>query len=234
MSTGLSMDSINFRKNIRSYNNALAFASFGANFKSLSSSGPQVIRICGKIYHNVYALHPNINEARKYGQLYVLDNEKATAQRKNHKSKSDIKAELLSELDSLLRNINSYAKAYKMMYEVERKELERCVKIDSMPREVTMIIKRDDKLDKNRYNEASCNEVAMIFVGKDGQPPIERDIVVYSKHEKPMSIPQISKHTDPMTYPLIHPNGGYGWMPNMKCKIGSSNISNLQFYNYRL
>ena len=75
---------------------------------------------------------------------------------------------MLSELDSLLRNINPYAKAYKMMYEVERKELERCVKIGSMPREVTMIIKRNDKLDKNRYNEASCNEVAMIFVGKDG------------------------------------------------------------------
>ena len=52
--------------------------------------------------YNVYALHPNINEARKYGKLYVLDNEKVTAQRKNHKSKFDIKAELLSELDSLL------------------------------------------------------------------------------------------------------------------------------------
>ena len=87
------MDSINFQKNIRPYNNALAFASFEANFKNLSSSRPQVIRICGKIYHNVYALHPNINEARKYGQLYVFDNEKATAQRKNHKSNSDIKAE---------------------------------------------------------------------------------------------------------------------------------------------
>ena len=147
MSTRLSMDSINFRKNIRSYNNTLAFASFGANFQSLSSTGPQVIGICGKIYHNVYALRPNINEAQKYGQLYVLDNEKATAQRKNCKSKSDIKAELLSELDSLLRNINPYTKAYKMMYEVERKELERRVKIESMPREVTMIIKRNDKLD---------------------------------------------------------------------------------------
>ena len=56
----------------------------------------------------------------------------------------------LSELDSLLRNINPYAKAYKMMYEVERKELERFLKIGCMPREVTMIIKRNDKLDKNR------------------------------------------------------------------------------------
>ena len=49
-----------------------------------------------------------------------------------------------------------------------------------------------------------------------------------------MSIPQISKHTDLMTHPLIYPNGGYGWMSNMKCKNGSSIISNLQFYNYRL
>ena len=103
-----------------------------------------------------------------------------------------------------------------------------------MPREVTMIIKQDYKLDKHRYNEASCNKVAMIFLGKDGQPAIERDIVVYSKHGKPMSIPQISKHTDSMTYPLIYPNGGYGSMLNMKCKNGSSNISILQFYNYRL
>ena len=102
-------------------------------------------------------MHSNKNEARKYGQLYVLDNEKAIAQRRNHKSNSDIKAELLSELDSLLGNINPYAKAYKMMFEVDRKELERCVKIGSMPREVTMIIKRNDKSDKNRYNEASCN-----------------------------------------------------------------------------
>ena len=140
---------------------------------------------------------------------------------------------MLSELDSSLKNINPYAKAYKMMYEVERKELEWCVKIGSMSREVTMIIKRNDKLDKNRYNEASYNEVAMIFVGKDGQPPIEIDMVVYSKPEKAMRIPQISKHTDLMTYPLIYPNGGYGWIPNMKCKNGSSNISNLQFYNFR-
>ena len=55
--------------------------------------------------------------------MYVLDNEKATAQRKNHKSNSDIKAELLSELDSLLRNANPYAKVYKMMYEVDTRSL---------------------------------------------------------------------------------------------------------------
>ena len=102
------MDSIKIQKNIQPYNNVLAFASFRANFENLSRN---------------YALHPNKNEARKYEQLYVLDNEKDTAQRKNHKSNSDIKAELLSELDSLLWNVNPYAKVYKMMYEVDTRSL---------------------------------------------------------------------------------------------------------------
>ena len=39
------------------------FASFGVNFENLSRNAPQVIRICGQIYHNIYALHPNKNEA---------------------------------------------------------------------------------------------------------------------------------------------------------------------------
>ena len=56
--------SVNFRKNIRSYNNSLAFASFGANYDKLSGNGLQIIRICGKIYHNVYALHQNGNQAK--------------------------------------------------------------------------------------------------------------------------------------------------------------------------
>ena len=86
-------------------------------------NGPQVIRICGKIYYNIYALHQNKNKARKYGQFYILDNKKVTAQRKNHKSNSDIRAELLSELDSLLRNVNPYAKVYKIMYEVDTRSL---------------------------------------------------------------------------------------------------------------
>ena len=69
--------SVNFRKSIQSHNNSLAFATFGANYDKLSGNGPQMIRICRKIYHNVYALHQNGNQAQKHGQLYVLDNEMA-------------------------------------------------------------------------------------------------------------------------------------------------------------
>lgn len=86
---------------------------------------------------------------------------------------------------------------------------------------------------KNLYNEARCNEVAVIFVGEEGQPPEDRDICIYSKNSKPTSIPYISKHVDPMTYPLIFPNGGFGWMPYMKQVNNKNNITMLQFYCYR-
>ncbi|XP_058810192.1 uncharacterized protein LOC131675282 [Phymastichus coffea] len=234
LATGNTQDSGEFRKNIRLYNNALAFASFGANFDRLPGRGPRVIRICGQVYHNVYALHPNEDEARKYGQLYILDNEMATNERTQTAKKDEINHEMLKTLDEIIRKNNPYAKAYKMMHEVEQEEIQRCKEQGVTPRQVTMAITRQVHLDKNTYNPSTCNEVAMVFVGENGLPPAERDIVVHARHDRPMSLPNISKHTDPMTYPLIYPHGGYGWMPKMKKKIGTNKISHLQFYNYRI
>lgn len=93
---------------------------------------------------------------------------------------------------------------------------------------------RNPNVDKNVYNQATCNEVAMVFVGENGLPPPERDILIHSRQQRPTNLPNLSKHTDPMTYPLIYPHGGYGWMPNMKCTNRNNNISHLQFYNYRM
>lgn len=53
------------------------------NFATLSGTDPWVTRIRGQFHHNVYALNLNKNESPKYGQLYVLDNDIATAERKN-------------------------------------------------------------------------------------------------------------------------------------------------------
>jgi hypothetical protein len=74
----------------------------------------------------------------------------------------------------------------------------------------------------------------VVFVGEDGEPPIERDFCIFSKTEGPIKILTISKHLDPMTYPLIYPVGGFGWMPYMKSEGNNNNISTLQFYSYKL
>jgi hypothetical protein len=228
---GNSTKSKDFMKNIRSYNNALAFASFGASLQKLLGKGPSVIRICGQIYHNAYALHPN-NEQRKYGQLYIIDNEEANQTRIESNNKCSL--QVLKQLDNILRKINPYAHAYKMMHEVETEETLRCQRKGIVPKNVHMIIKRNEERKDHRYNISKSNEVAVVFVGEDGEPPIERDFCIFSKAEGPIKIPIISKHLDPMTYPLIYPGGGSGWMPNMKNENNNSNISTLQFYSYKM
>ena len=70
-------------------------------------------------------------------------------------------------------------------------------------------MKRSPCLVKNFYNVAACNEVAVVFVSEDGDPPIERDLCIYEKaSDKSIRIPNISKHVDPMVYPLIFSFGG--------------------------
>jgi len=47
---------------------------------------------------------------------------------------------------------------------------------------VNMVLRRDRQSDKRRYNAPTSNEIAMIFVNEDGEPPFERDIRVYPKN----------------------------------------------------
>ena len=71
-------ESKHFRQHIRHYNNEFPFDSFEAKYYALFDRGPQIIRISGQAYHNVYSLHPSENDARKCGQLYILDDEMVT------------------------------------------------------------------------------------------------------------------------------------------------------------
>ena len=66
-------------------------------------------------------------------------------------------------------------------------------------------------LHKNIYNEARCNEVAVVYIGEDGQPPTDRDICICSKTTVPKRIAYISKHVDPMTYTIMSPSVGFSF-----------------------
>ena len=58
--------------------------------------------------------------------------------------------------------------------------------------------------DRRRYNQPTTDEVAAIFVGYDGSPPLH-DLSVFSNDGKVRAIPITSPHCDPMTYPLLFP-----------------------------
>ena len=153
----------------RDYNNKLAFASFTTKLITLKGQGPQTVRICGQVYHNVSSLHPEDEQARQYGQLYILDNAMATRNRTSDDNALSIK--VMSILDELIRNKNPYAQSYKMMSEVEHDEI---IRSEIPRRDIKMILTRDPCKDKNRYNIAACNEVAVVFVSKISQKILYR------------------------------------------------------------
>ncbi|XP_051157417.1 uncharacterized protein LOC127279225 [Leptopilina boulardi] len=202
-----SVEGKNYKENIRCYNNSFAFASMGAKLEIPKGYGPYVFRVHGQVYHNTCALHPDDNENRKYGQLYILDTNDAVLERLKNKCNEKCLSSLMEEIDKLLREINPYAKAFQMMREVELVE-ESLAKSKNKPiRNIEMWIKRDRSLNQSKFNVPSCSEVAVVFVSEDGEPPMERDICIYPKYSKSVPISSLSENVDPMTYPLMFPYG---------------------------
>jgi hypothetical protein len=67
-------DAKDFRQCIRSYNNALAFTSVGANLDTnVAQPGNYIYRLRGELYHRMGSLLPQLGEAPKFAQLYISD-----------------------------------------------------------------------------------------------------------------------------------------------------------------
>src|SRR5258705_15894 len=85
-----------------------------------------------------------------------------------------------------------------------------------------MVFRRDRHSDQRRYNAPTSNEIAMVFVNSDGEPPFERDIRVYPFNpENPqqpfININILNPNLDPMSYPILFPYGEPGWQPGWRC-----------------
>ncbi|XP_055352995.1 uncharacterized protein LOC129598933 [Paramacrobiotus metropolitanus] len=106
-------------------------------------------------------------------------------------------------------------------------------------RDISLVLLKANGNDPRRYNDPRSGEVAAVFVSPDGEPPVERDIVVYTKQQHLSRISPLSPHCDPMVYPLLFPAGEYGWHPSLAhdplySTAKRKRITQLQFYSYRL
>ena len=99
-------------------------------------------------------------------------------------------------INDVMEEHSPYVSAYKQMYRVEQDEEQYSTEQDQQPRMVRLMFKRGP--DCRRYNEPTHNEIAAVFVGEDGAPPANRDIVVYPRDRVPQRMPYISSHVDPM------------------------------------
>lgn len=153
----------NFFDNIRSINNSLAFVSLGANIAPLPGSGPYCLRIHGGVYHRVGKLHPSNGDQQKFAQLYVLDADNAAMQRMQIKENANCHKDLLNELGIHFSNVNPFADAFKMLFEVENESLIEANRNDTTPPTMILSIVQDRKFDQRRYNAPKSNEIAFVF-----------------------------------------------------------------------
>lgn len=226
----------NFRRNIRNYNSAFAFASFGAAMKYPAGRGPYCFRLQGQTYHHASHLHPNEDETRRYGQLYILDTNEAINTRTHAQENSNCLSSVFQRVLIAMQN-NPYAEAYNNMRTVELREQEREARENIPARRISMHFISGP--DQGRYNNPTNGEIAAIFVGEDGAPPAHRDIVIYPKRSHKERISYLSCHLDPMVYPLLFPNGEQGWHIGIPHKVNHqtrvhNKVTMQQFYSFRL
>ena len=142
----------------------------------------------------------------------------------------------MTELDNLIRTINPYSMAFKMMHGIEKEEYKKAEKCGLIPKEVKMYMVRNNTLDKENNSDVAYNEVAIVYFGEDGLSQSKRDICIYSKSSDACRIPIISQDIDSMIYPLLFPRGECGRYPNLTCfdKNDKQNkLTTLQYYNYK-
>lgn len=97
----------NFRQNIRQYNNALSFVSFGANIKLPSGYGPYCFKILGSVHHKISPLYPDKSCHASYGQLYILDFSEANEIRLAKPENSSIRTDILNIINQALIECNN-------------------------------------------------------------------------------------------------------------------------------
>ena len=98
-----------------------------------------------------------------------------------------------------------------MMREVEEKELQQAAAGNRPIKDLSMCIGYTRKHHPRRYNAPTCNEIAVVFTGKDGEPLSNRQVAVHSRNGALRFMHDTNPSLDPMVYPLLFPHGDWGW-----------------------
>ena len=198
-----------FRRNIRNYNNALAFSSLGVQIDQsvAGQSGIYTFRIQGELVHRIGSLLPQFGELPRFAQIHIHDSTAITqAEIRIGHQHGLLNETVLLQLTSMLDEINPYFHNFR----TARERLRECNHISLHLKTVDV-----EHSDQRRYNQPTANEVAIIIPGTGEEPVDRRDIVLQSRSGPLKRISELHSAYLPLRYPLLHPHGEQGWSPNL-------------------
>ncbi|GBN94980.1 hypothetical protein AVEN_9901-1 [Araneus ventricosus] len=151
----------------------------GEKVVDFSGGGPYVFKVHGHVCHRSSHIQSGNGQAPQYAQLYIIDNTQTTEIRVNHPANEQCNIRILGQIDRFFRQHNRLPDTYRMPREVESRVIAESNEAGDDVPVVNMVFRRDRHSDQRRYNAPTANEIAMVFVNSDGEPPFERDIRLY-------------------------------------------------------
>jgi Helitron helicase-like domain at N-terminus len=201
-----------FRKNIRQYNTAHAFASFGASVQELAGTGPYVFKVHGTVYHNQSALEVSEGSRRAFAQLYIIDDDAANEERMAFPGRQVCNPDIMHQIGQFISTNNPFARVYRQMHELHTAQQQLAAANGQQQPDVQIrLFQPQGNQHAGVYNIPVANQVAVAFESVDGNVPTSRDIIVHSRFGPNQQIPATSPHIDAMLYPIFFPRGDSGW-----------------------
>lgn len=144
----------------------------------------------------------------------------------------------MKQIAHQLNAVNPYVKSFVSMCEFTKQP-------GNQYKEIHMEIKVARDSDLRRYNNAITTDVAVIFTSRDGEPPLDRQMISFSRNSTGQNLKHVSilsDSLDPLAYPLLFPNGDKGWRMNMSHSVQNTSTNSvhrstktmLQYACYRI
>ncbi|VDP25961.1 unnamed protein product [Heligmosomoides polygyrus] len=133
---------------------------------------------------------------------------------------------------------NPPVQAYWLIDKVAREGEQRAIEAQRTQRPVRMVFCQLNTDHHRRYNIATANEVAVVYVGNNEEIPGKRYVVVYERGQGLRTISYLDKLFDPLSYSLLFPRGEDGWHPDMEKIVTGNNrrtrVTQKELYSYLL
>lgn len=232
----LSRKSRNFFDNIRNFNASFAMVSSEANVDDRVLRGIYHFKIHNVFYHRIGPLTQTYGRDPSYAQLYFFDVDTANNFRANQAANQSCDRILMREIAVELNRINPFVQSFLTLKEHTER-------VENRIHELSMVITVNRDTDIRRFNNATATDVAVIFRSTDGEPPFERNMISFSRTGVVRQVSVLDSSLDPLAYPILFPNGDFGWHQNMIHNVPRRNLRNvqqrdkvtmLQFASYRL
>ncbi|KAK5809422.1 hypothetical protein F5H01DRAFT_280754, partial [Linnemannia elongata] len=215
-----------FLAQIRIFNNAFAFASFGTStryrdMRQPRGRGPNTFQVKGQLYHKIGGILPPTGQQPQFAQIYFHDSDQGAeadlrldfiygprnqnvqnGRGRDGAQEREKDRRIIGILQRLMYRYNPYARRFKTIGDR--------IRADNAPvLGLKIVCQRAG--DERRYNRPTADEFAAILPGVATDAPGNRDIVIQLRDNTLHQVSALHQAYFPLCYPLLFLRGEDGF-----------------------